>query len=154
MARSATTTSPDVAVVAESLRLSVTRMFRILRQQDGQGLTPSTTSALAMVFHHGPLTLGELAAREHVSAPTVTRIVEKLQRDGLVERTTSATDGRVAYVEVTERGQRLVLDLRSRRTRWLAERLSELSPAELAALEQAAPVLERLVAGASQGDRP
>ncbi|MDO8362696.1 MAG: MarR family transcriptional regulator [Actinomycetota bacterium] len=140
----------EVAEVAESVRLSVTRLARILRQQDGSDLTPSATSALAMVHHHGPLTLGELATREHVSAPTVTRIVDALQRAGLVRRTASPNDGRVVFVSVTDKGKRLVLDARRRRTQWLVEHLATLSPEDVAALQHAAPVLERLVAGATE----
>src|ERR1700710_1678143 len=114
MARTAAKPSTsDLSEVASSVRLSITRLGRILRQQDGGDLTPSTTSALAMLNRHGPMTLGELAAREHVAAPTVPRIVEKLQQAGLVTRTQSESDGRVAYVEVTEEGRRLILDVRS-----------------------------------------
>jgi DNA-binding MarR family transcriptional regulator len=138
--------------LAASIRLSVTRLGRILRQQDGGDLTPSTTSALAMLNRHGPMTLGELAAREHVAAPTVTRIVEKLQQAGLVTRTQSESDGRVAFVEVTEEGRRLILDVRSRRTLWLVEHLESFSDADLEALRRAAPVLERLVEQAGEGE--
>ena len=143
--------TPDAVVgVAESVRPSVTRLSRILRHQDGGDLTPSAVSALAMINQLGPLTLGDLAMREHVSAPTITRVVEKLQRDGLVRRTISKADGRVVYVEVTDKGRRLVLDARSRRTKWLIEHLGALSADDLAALEHAAPVLEKLVAQATE----
>jgi len=141
----------DVDALATSMRLSITRLARILRHQDGGDLTPSTTSALATINRHGPLTLGDLAAREHVSAPTVTRIVEKLQQQGLVVRTTSAHDGRVTHASVTEQGRRLIVDARSRRTEWLVDHLGQLSPAELQSLAAAAPVLERLLATADEG---
>src|ERR1700712_2297939 len=109
MARSTpvSTQVPNLADVASSVRLSVTRLARILRQQDGGGLTPSTTSALAMLNRYGPMTLGELANREHVAAPTVTRIVEKLQAAGLATRRVSEHDGRVFFVETTEEGRAL-----------------------------------------------
>jgi DNA-binding MarR family transcriptional regulator len=136
---------PDVAEVASSIRLSVTRLARILRQQDGEGLTPSTGSALALLNRYGAMTLGELATREHVAAPTVTRIVEKLQAAGLVSRKVSERDGRVTYVEISEEGRRVMLDARSRRTQWLISHFEGLSPDDLEALGHAAPVLERLV---------
>jgi len=141
-----------VAELAETLRMSVTRLARILRQQDGSDLTPSTTSALAMINLHGPLTLGDLAAREHVSAPTITRIVEKLQQSDLVTRSVSERDARVAFVEVTDKGRRVIADARSRRTRWLVSHLGELSDADMKALRHAAPVLERLVDLAREED--
>jgi DNA-binding MarR family transcriptional regulator len=150
----------EVDELAASVRLSVTRLGRILRQQDGGDLTPSTTSALAMVNRHGPLSLGELAAREHVAAPTVTRIVDKLQRAGLVSRRASEQDGRVAYVEVTDEGRARMAEVRSRRTRWLVARIETLSEDDLEVLGRAVPILERLVeqsgpvGGASGEGRP
>jgi DNA-binding MarR family transcriptional regulator len=141
--------STDISTVASSVRLSVTRLARILRQQDGGGLTPSTTSALAMLNRFGSMTLGELASREHLAAPTVTRIVEKLQVAGLVTRRVSEHDGRVVYVEVSEKGRRLMLDLRSRRTQWLIDHMEGLSAAELETLRRAAPILERIVDAAA-----
>ncbi|MGD9795413.1 MAG: MarR family winged helix-turn-helix transcriptional regulator [Acidimicrobiia bacterium] len=143
---------PEIAELAETLRLSITRLARVLRQQDGSDLTPSTTSALAMINLHGPLTLGDLAARERVSAPTITRIVEKLQQSGLVTRWVSERDARVAFVEVTDAGRKVIIDARSRRTRWLMAHLGELSQDDLKALRHAAPVLERLVDLAREED--
>lgn len=152
MARASGTAAPaaDVIDVAGSLRLSITRLARILRHQDAEGLTPSTISALATLNREGPMTLGDLAAHEHVAAPTVTRIVEKLQRDGLVTRRPSERDGRVVYVEVTAEARRMIENVRSRRTAWLTSRLSDLSPKELEVLRRAAPILERLVIDAAQ----
>jgi DNA-binding MarR family transcriptional regulator len=140
----------EVDSLAADVRLSVTRLGRILRQQDGGDLTPSTTSALATINRRGPMTLGELAAREHVAAPTVTRIVEKLQRAGLVQRRTSERDGRVVLVDVTEEGRALMLEVRSRRTRWLVSHLETFSEDDLEALRRAAPILERLVEAATE----
>jgi DNA-binding MarR family transcriptional regulator len=144
----------ELGEVAASLRLSITRLARILRHQDSGGLTPSRVSALATLNREGPMTLGELAAREHVAAPTVTRVVERLQHDGLVARTGSERDGRVVYAEVTAAGRGLIEEARSRRTAWLSSRLERLSQRELDALRRAAPVLERLIADDADGGEP
>jgi DNA-binding MarR family transcriptional regulator len=139
-----------VAELAGGLRLSVTRLARILRQQDTGDLTASMVSALATVNRAGRITLGALAAREHVAAPSVTRVVDKLQRAGLVERTASEQDGRVSFVAVTADGQELIEESRTRRTAWLAARLEQLSESDLDALMRAAPILERIVAEAAE----
>src|SRR4051812_33141269 len=120
MARGGSVQMSDTKIgeLAAGLRLSVTRLARILRHQDGGDLTPSMVSALATVNRAGRLTLGELAAREHIAAPSVTRIVEKLQRAGLVTRQASESDGRVAFVEVSTAGHALIEEVRSRRTAW------------------------------------
>src|SRR5947208_1760615 len=76
----------DPVDVAGRLRLGVTRLARILRQQDSASLGPTLSSALATVNHEGPLTLGDLSAREHISPPSVTKVVEKLVGAGYISR--------------------------------------------------------------------
>src|SRR4051794_5387914 len=126
MARAAAVKTKQQTVVAElagGLRLSVTRLARILRQQDTGELTARMVSALATVNRAGRITLGELATREHVAAPSVTRVVDKLERAGLVQRSAHERDGRVSFVAVTDEGRELIEESRSRRTAWLAARI-------------------------------
>jgi DNA-binding MarR family transcriptional regulator len=137
-------TTPDPAEVAGRLRLPVTRLARILRQQDQLGLTPTMTSALATIGREGPLTLGALAASEQVSPPTITRVVSKLEAGGLVRRRPDRADGRVTRVELSAAGRRQLEAGRIRRTAWLSTRLRDLPTEDLVRLEQAAAVLERL----------
>jgi DNA-binding MarR family transcriptional regulator len=138
------TTAPDPVEVAGRLRLSTTRLARILRQQDQLGLTPTLTAALATIGREGPLTLGELAACEQVSPPTITRVVGKLEDAGLVRRRPDPKDGRVSRVELSAAGRRQLETGRTRRTAWLATRLRDLPPEDLVHLHAAATVLERL----------
>jgi DNA-binding MarR family transcriptional regulator len=144
---------PDPFELAGRLRLSVTRLARILRHQDSGTLAPTLSAALATVDREGPLTLGELALREHVAPPSITKAVDKLAGMGFVERRADATDRRVAQVHITPAGHRHVMQNRSRRTAWLATRLQELSADEIQRLAAAAEVLERLV-GPAATDRP
>lgn len=134
---------PDTA---ERLRLSIARLARLLRQQDDSGLGPTVTAALSCVAKHGPLTLGDLAAREQVAPPTITKVAEKMVAAGLVERHADAHDRRVSLVSITALGSARLEDFRNRRRSWLSERLGELDPDALDRLEAAAEVLERLVA--------
>jgi DNA-binding MarR family transcriptional regulator len=134
----------DPVELAASLRLSVTRLARLLRQQDESGLAPTLAAALATIAREGPLTLGELAAREQVTAPTVTKVVEKLEARGYVTRHADTADRRVCRVRVTPAGRRHVEAVRRRRTAWLSARLKTLSAEDLARLAAAADVLDRL----------
>jgi DNA-binding MarR family transcriptional regulator len=74
----------------------------------------------------------------------MTRTVNCLVQDGLVERTPHPTDGRQVVVRLSDAGRDLVLAERRRRDAWLAKRLSELTPDERRLLRQAAPILDRL----------
>ena len=130
--------------VAAQLRLSVTRLARLLRQQDESGLTPTMATALAAIGREGPLTLGELAALEQVAPPTITKVIGKLESAGLVDRIPDPTDRRVCRVVLSARGRRQLDTNRSRRTAWLADRLAALDPDDRARLASALGAIEHL----------
>lgn len=135
----------ELEETAGRLRFAVARMARLLRQQDQSGFGPTFIAALSTVGAHGPLTLGDLAAREQVAPPTITKVVEKLVAHGLAVRSADATDRRISRVAITPKGARQLQTYRTRRTEWLAERLRELDPTDLQRLTAAVDVLERLV---------
>jgi DNA-binding MarR family transcriptional regulator len=137
-----TTSSP---ALAGRLRLAVTRTARRLRQEAGGGLSPSLTAALATIERHGPLTPSELAARERVQRPTATRVLARLEEDGLIARTADPADRRSSLLAVTPAGAALLRAMRTRKDAYLARRLERLDPADRAALERAAVILERLL---------
>jgi len=137
---------PDVIEMAGDLRLSIARLARLLRQQDESGLAPALTTALATINREGPITLGRLAACEQVTAPTVTKLVERLEQRGYIIRRPHETDRRVCRVEVTRAGRRQLDSIRTRRTEWLATRLAELDTDELGRLHAAIGVLDGLTA--------
>ncbi len=82
---------------------------------------------------------------ERISPPSMTRISTCLEERGLVVRTVDAADRRVARLAITESGQLLLKQTRTRRDAYLALRLQALSPTELETLTEALPILERLV---------
>lgn len=143
--------APVMAVVdVERLRRSTARLARLLRQQDEGGFGATATSALATVQHHGPLSLGELAGREQVAPPTMTKVVEKLESQGLVKREIDPRDRRVARLTITVAGRRHLDRTRERRTAWLAARLDALDAAERQRIADAIGALEQL-AGLVEG---
>jgi DNA-binding MarR family transcriptional regulator len=132
------------ADVAGRLRFAVTRLNRLLRQQGGTGLTPTKLAHLATIGREGPVTLGELAAQEQVSPPTVTKVVKELEDLGLLARLPDPADKRVVRVAITDEGRARLGESRTRKTAWLVQRLAGLSPADIEALAAAVPVLEEL----------
>jgi DNA-binding MarR family transcriptional regulator len=147
----ATDRTPAVGIDVARFRLAIVRLARRQRRQAGTGLTPSLQSALTMIDVHGRLALGELAAVEQVSAPTITRIVSKLEEMGLVARAADPNDGRVRFVEVTAQGRQQLDDSRERRDVWLRRRLEDLSPDDRAALASSIEPLERLLEVSDRG---
>jgi DNA-binding MarR family transcriptional regulator len=130
--------------MAARLRLSATRLARILRRQASTGLSPSQLSALATVEMHGPMTLGALAEHENVAPPSVTKVVTILESQGLVSRQPDPHDRRVAKVSLTAEGDRLLEESRQRKNQWLAERIGRLDADERARLAAALDVIETL----------
>lgn len=146
--------SDEVAEVAHRLRLATARLARLLRQQAGTGLSPSQHSVLASIDVKGSLTLGELAAIEQVAPPTITKIVSKLEDDGLVLRTVDDRDRRVARVSISQVGRARLDQSRSRRDAWLTRRLEQADPADIARLADALDVLEALAEAPPSAEAP
>ena len=104
------------------------------------------TAALSTVERHGPLTPSELAARERIQRPTATRVLARLEDEGLVQRTPDPQDRRSSLVTVTPAASELLAELRTRKTAFLAERLERLDAGDRAVLDRAADILERMLA--------
>ena len=137
-------TAADTALASE-LRMSVMRLARRLRgQRADSSVSVTQLAALATLDRHGPLTPGELAVHERVQPPSMTRIVAALEVAGLVTRTDHPTDGRQVLLAPSPAGKDLLRAERRRRDAWLALRLRDLEPDDLAVLRRAAEVLERL----------
>jgi DNA-binding MarR family transcriptional regulator len=132
--------------------MSVARMARFLRQQDQGELPQGQTSALATIVRLGPMTLGDVAARERIAPPSVTKAIEQLVNKGLVARRVDPNDRRVVLVEATPEGRRLLDANRARRNEWLAHQLEQLDTAEVAQLGALLDVLEHLVEVATSQD--
>lgn len=139
-------TADPTAELAARLRMALVRTSRRLRQHADTGLSPSLTSALATVARHGPLTPSELADRERVKRPTATRFIACLEQAGLLTREPDPQDGRSYSVTTSTRGAALLASARRRKNAYLARGLRSLDADELATLERAAELLERLLA--------
>ncbi len=91
---------------AERIYLFVQHLGRRLREIDARaGLTAARYSALASLRFHGSTNIGELAADERVKAPSMTRLVRDMERDGLVVRRPDPDDGRGVLIVLTSQGE-------------------------------------------------
>ncbi|MFI0470978.1 MULTISPECIES: MarR family winged helix-turn-helix transcriptional regulator [Saccharopolyspora] len=131
--------------LASRLRLAVVRLNRRLRAQSTDSkITLSQLSALSCLHKAGALTPGELAAREGVQPPSMTRVISALEDAGLVARRAHPTDGRQAIVELTEAGRARIDEEVSIRERWLDQQLADLTEEDRRVLFQAAEIIDRL----------
>jgi DNA-binding MarR family transcriptional regulator len=137
----------DSVELANRLRPVLLMLNRHLRREaHAEAITGGQAALLALIRHHPDLGVLELAAREGISAPSMTRYLDRLERAGLIVRTRSSADARRIRLALTPKGVRVLRSVRRRRTAWLAERLESLSAAEQRAVVAAIEPLGRLLA--------
>ena len=138
-------TEGDGLVLADRLHSAAIHLLRRLRIEDeASGLTGPQLSALSVIVFGGPITMGDLAQAEQVRPPTISRLVQGLEADGLVERRRDVDDARVQRLTATVKGRRILRQGRERRVARLSAQIAELPSAERGALEGAVVVLEGL----------
>jgi DNA-binding MarR family transcriptional regulator len=147
-------TPPDRDELAARLRLAIGRLHRRMARQAVEGLTPSQLSALALIEQTGPVRVTEVAAKEGVAPPSMTRIIASLDSLGLLDRRPDPADGRAWLLVVSQSGNQLLQRVRGERTAYLARQLAALDENGLAALEAALPVLEEMVKDGAQVTPP
>lgn len=137
--------SEDDLPAVSSLRFAVMRLSRRLRHQRvDESLSTTEMSVLGILARCGSATPGELARKEHVQPPSMTRIVAMLEAKGLVRREPHPEDRRQVVVSQTEQAEAMLAESRRRRNAWLARLAEGLTDEEWATLREAAPVLEKL----------
>jgi DNA-binding MarR family transcriptional regulator len=145
-----TTLETDVIGHEDTARLylAVGRLSRLLRRigASSSELGHGAVSALFTLVRHKSMRLGDLAAKEGVAPPTLSRIVASLVDGGYVQRTPDPNDGRAFLVTATEEGARVASGLYSTRLRELQRRLDRMPPEQVKLLIAALPALENLVA--------
>lgn len=128
----------------DALRLAIVRLERKLRKTIGAEVTPSQLSALSVLHRTGPMRLSELAEREQISKPTVTRLVGRLEEKDLVTRVPDDNDARSQTIRLTAAGLRLVESAAERSNDYLRQRAQELDARDLDCLLDAVEILQRL----------
>src|SRR3979411_3229816 len=129
---------PEERPLASRLRLSVVRLNRRLRAQRTNSVVSLTQlAALSTLFKCGPLTPGELAAKEGVQPPSMTRVIAALEEFGYATRRPHPTDGRQAIVALTDEGRAFHDAQVSAREAWLGKRWGRVNGEERNPLRQA-----------------
>lgn len=76
-----------------------------LEQSGAKGLVPSHGDILAVLYKYERITMKEIADRIHRTKPTVTVLVDKLEKMDFVKREASSTDNRCTYIVLTQKGK-------------------------------------------------
>jgi DNA-binding MarR family transcriptional regulator len=117
--------------------------WRISRQTQRE-LSRSAASVLGTLRDEGPTRITDLANVEAVTQPTMTTLITRLERDGLVTRSPDPGDARAVLAGITDEGRDRLSRMRAARAAVLDAALAELEPNERETLAAALPVLEKL----------
>lgn len=132
-------------MLASKIQLAAIHLLRRVKQQDkALGLSAAQVSVLNRLVRGGPLTVSDLAAAERVQLPTMSRLVQRLERDGLVMRILAVDDRRVRWIEPTHLAWARLEESRSLRVLALVEGLARLSDEEREVLSHAVELMEKI----------
>jgi DNA-binding MarR family transcriptional regulator len=138
-------TSNRASAEAEQVYLFVQHLGRRLALLDSElGVSVARFSALAALMFHGVTNLTDLAAAEGVRAPSMTRLVRDMARDGLVTRRPDPEDRRGVLIAITRRGRALVTRARDRKIALVAAYLRTLDAPARGHVRAAFAALDRL----------
>lgn len=137
--------------VSARLHSVAIRLLRAVRVEDAAaGQSGPRLSALSVIVFRGPIRVGDLAAAEQVRPPTMTRLVQALEAESLVDRRPDPRDARQVRVRATAKGRRLLERGRERRVAAVAERLDALPATAREDVARAVAALETVFGGPSR----
>jgi DNA-binding MarR family transcriptional regulator len=140
-----TAESGDIEFAAE-LSGVLARLYSFLRRAIiPKEMSLSQALALATLRDLGPLRVTELAELEGVRQPTCTALLNAMEADGWVNRSSDGTDRRAVIVDLTPKGREVLAAMNEARSKLLERFLASLSESDRRALRRAVPALERLI---------
>jgi len=123
-------------ITAPRLWLVIAKSYRVLSLLAEQsiantGLCLTDFVALEALLHKGPLTISKIQDKVRLASGSMTAAVDRLERLGLVVRTSSPSDRRARVVELTVQGKRLAASCFARHAKDLEALMSVLSEREM-----------------------
>ena len=135
-------------VIRQAMRLyiALTRTYKALLDEDlrnirSYGLNATEFGVLELLYSKGPHPLQQIGGKILITSGTITYVIDKLEKKGLIVRRPCDKDRRIIYAEITEAGQEKMSEILPNHYIALAEALKNLDQAEK---EQAIVLLKKL----------
>ena len=119
----------DLELGTQLERVITSAWWRLGREIPAE-LSRTGASVLKSLSVLGPQRITTLAANEPVAQPTMSAVVQRLERRGFIKRANDPADGRASLVEITDKGTEILQQREQARARWLAEKLSGLNSSD------------------------
>ncbi|MDD3243117.1 MAG: MarR family transcriptional regulator [Eubacteriales bacterium] len=116
-------------------------VFKAFNERDSGGLPPAQLGIMLMLLKEGSMQMSELAAKAHTSRPNLTMLVERLHREGLVERQSDERDRRVVRIALTHKAHEQFERYKEESAQHMMNALEKLDPQEQ---EELAESVERI----------
>lgn len=126
--------------LSEELILDIEHLLRemsVLIKRKGRDIlnhfpiTPPQFTALLWLNQEGDMTIGELSQKMYLACSTMTDLIDRMEKNGVVVRVRDERDRRVVRVRMLERGKTIIRDVMKARQEYLAGILSTFSPEEV-----------------------
>ncbi|MCK0473578.1 MarR family winged helix-turn-helix transcriptional regulator [Halalkalibacter sp. APA_J-10(15)] len=130
----------------EDIERSLRRVSEIVKQKGREILTqfpitPPQFIALQWLNEYGDMTIGELSQKIYLACSTTTDLIDRMEKNQLVERVKDTQDRRVVRIHLLERGRVIIKEVIKKRQDYLEAVLSQFTQDEVDFLEKSLDVL-------------
>ncbi|WP_078379487.1 MarR family winged helix-turn-helix transcriptional regulator [Sutcliffiella halmapala] len=126
-----------VADIEKSLRYIATLVKQKGREiLSNYTITPPQFVALQWLLEGGDMTIGELSTKMYLACSTTTDLVDRMEKNELVQRVKDPNDRRVVRIHLLEEGERIIEEVVQKRQEYLQNILKNYSQDEIFMLEK------------------
>ncbi len=132
-----TMNTQQVAQIEKSLRM----IADIVKQKGREILnefpiTPPQFVALQWLHEYGDMTIGELSSKMYLACSTTTDLVDRMEKNELVERVKDSNDRRVVRIHLLDKGATIIKEVINQRQAYLQGILDDFSPEQVDFLDR------------------
>nr|MDH3098902.1 MarR family transcriptional regulator [Bacillus velezensis] len=140
-------TSKSVEHVAD-IEKSLRHIGAIIKQKGREilnqyAITPPQFVGLQWLYELGDMTIGELSAKMYLACKTTTDLIDRMEKNKLVERVKDPADRRVVRIHLLAEGERIIQEVILKRQAYLRDMFATFSEEETAAFEKSLLKLQR-----------
>ncbi|MFZ4450591.1 MarR family winged helix-turn-helix transcriptional regulator [Salibacterium aidingense] len=114
-------------------------------------ITPPQFVALQWLQEEGDMTIGDLSQKIFLACSTTTDLVDRMEKNNLVQRIKDQKDRRVVYIHLLEKGENIIAEVIQERQNYLRHILSTVSEEEVKQVEESMTMLYDRMVSAGAG---
>lgn len=108
-------------------------------------ITPPQFIALQWLSEEGDMTIGDLSNKMYLAFSTTTDLIDRMEKNQLVERVRDKRDRRVVRIHLLDKGSKIIEDVLERRRAYLREMLSDLDQEKINQVSESLAILYKIM---------